>query len=110
MNMFKQPNCQRWALTIVRLVLGSIFILHGGQKVLGLFGGPGLQGFIAWIGTMGVPAWLAYLAAFAEFIGGILMFLGYSNGIWCFMYHSGNDRSCNPGALGAWIFCSERVV
>jgi len=67
---------QALALTIVRLVLGSIFILHGSQKVFGLFGGPGLEGFVAWIGTMGVPEWLAYAAAFAELIGGVLLFFG----------------------------------
>lgn len=63
-------------LMIVRLTLGSIFFLHGSQKVLGLFGGPGLEGFAKWMGTMGVPPFLAYLAAFAEFIGGILLFTG----------------------------------
>lgn len=63
-------------LLIVRLTLGSIFFLHGAQKVLGLFGGPGLKDFIAWAATMNIPSWLAYLGAFAEFIGGILLFLG----------------------------------
>ncbi len=64
------------ALTIVRLTLGSIFFLHGAQKVLGWFGGPGLDGFVKWSGTMGITPALAYLAAFAEFIGGILLFTG----------------------------------
>lgn len=64
------------ALMIVRLTLGSIFFLHGAQKVLGWFGGPGLEGFAQWMGTMGIPPALAYLAAFAEFIGGILLFTG----------------------------------
>ena len=64
------------ALLLLRLTLGSIFIAHGGQKVLGLFGGPGLDGFVTWAGTIGVSPLLAKLAAFAEFIGGCLMFLG----------------------------------
>lgn len=64
------------AMCILRLVLGSIFMLHGSQKVFGLFGGPGLDGFIAWIGTYGVPEWLGYAAAFAEFAGGCMMFFG----------------------------------
>jgi putative oxidoreductase len=63
-------------LLIVRLALGSIFFLHGAQKVLGWFGGPGLQGFVAWTSTLGIPTPLGYLAAFAEFIGGILLFTG----------------------------------
>ena len=63
-------------LLLVRLTLGSIFFLHGAQKVLGLFGGPGLDGFVQWAATVNIPEWLAYLGAFSEFIGGILLFLG----------------------------------
>lgn len=65
-----------WALLLLRVTLGSIFIAHGGQKVLGLFGGPGLDGFVAWIAPFGVSPWLAYLAAYAEFIGGFMMLFG----------------------------------
>ncbi len=67
---------QEWALLMVRLVVGSIFILHGSQKVFGWFGGPGLQGFANWTASLGVPTILGYLAAFAEFIGGIMIFFG----------------------------------
>lgn len=74
--MISRSEQAQLALTLVRVTLGSIFILHGGQKVLGLFGGPGLESFVQWIGTMGVPSWLGYLAAFAEFIGGILLLTG----------------------------------
>lgn len=65
-----------WALLILRLLLGSTFILHGSQKVLGLFDGPGLTGFAAAVSKTGAPAALAYLAAFFEFIGGWLVLLG----------------------------------
>ncbi len=67
---------KEWAITVLRLMLGLIFIMHGAQKVFGLFGGPGLEGFIAWAGPLGIPTPLAYAAAFAELIGGILLFLG----------------------------------
>ncbi len=56
--------------------MGVVFIAHGSQKVLGLFGGPGLSGFVSWIGGYGIPSYLAYLAAFAELIGGALLLLG----------------------------------
>jgi len=69
-------NCQGWSLVLVRLVLGGIFFLHGAQKVFGWFGGSGLDGFVKWIGTYGVSEYVAYLAAFAELIGGILLFSG----------------------------------
>lgn len=72
-NIFQQAQL---GLTLVRLTLGIIFILHGGQKVLGLFGGPGLSAFASWAGTYGIPSAIAYLGAFAEFIGGILLLTG----------------------------------
>jgi putative oxidoreductase len=61
------------ALTLLRVATGAIFVAHGAQKVLGLFGGPGLEGFAQWSATLGIPAWLAYAAAFAELIGGLLL-------------------------------------
>ncbi len=69
------PRAQ-WALLIVRVMLGIIFIAHGGQKVMGWFCGSGLEGFASWIGTFGIPTYLAYAAAFAEFIGGWLLLAG----------------------------------
>jgi putative oxidoreductase len=70
-------NRKEWALFIIRITLGVIFIAHGGQKVLGLFGGPGLQGFAQWAATtIGLSPFFAYLAAFAELVGGLLLFLG----------------------------------
>ncbi len=75
-QMTHERRYQAWALWLLRLSLGIIFIGHGGQKVFGLWGGPGLEGFVQWIGTFGVPPVLGYLAAFAELAGGICMFLG----------------------------------
>lgn len=64
------------ALLIVRLIVGTVFILHGGQKVLGWFGGHGLEGHIAFIQSLGMPRIAGYVSAYAEFIGGIIVFLG----------------------------------
>jgi putative oxidoreductase len=64
------------ALFLVRLVVGSVFVLHGGQKVFGWLGGPGLTGFVTWLGTLGVPAWLGYVAAFVELVGGCMVLFG----------------------------------
>lgn len=64
------------ALTLLRVATGAVFVAHGAQKVLGLFGGPGLEGFAQWSATLGIPSWLAYAAAFAEFIGGLLLISG----------------------------------
>ena len=75
-NMNKEQNLQAWALYVLRMVIGITFVLHGGQKVMGWFGGPGLAGFVQWMGTLGIPSWLAYAAAYAEFVGGILLMFG----------------------------------
>lgn len=69
-------NYQAWALFIVRLLLGATFMLHGSQKVFGLFGGKGLESFASSVVAMGTPKILGYAAALFEFFGGLLIFLG----------------------------------
>jgi putative oxidoreductase len=63
-------------LFLLRIVLGIIFIAHGGQKVFGWFGGYGLQGTAGFMATLGVPTVLAYIASFTEFFGGLAMIGG----------------------------------
>ena len=69
-----------WFTLPIRLALGGIMFAHGAQKVLGTFGGPGFNAFInnsqAPFSFMR-PAWLWWaLAAFSEFLGGILIVFG----------------------------------
>jgi putative oxidoreductase len=66
-------------LLVLRLVLGVIFIGHGAQKLFGSFGGPGLKGTAQGFEQIGLrPGRLmAILAGLAEFVGGILMILGF---------------------------------
>ena len=64
-------------LFVLRLALGVIFIAHGGQKLFGLFGGPGLSATIDTFDKfLGIPAPLAYLAVFTEFFGGLALVSG----------------------------------
>jgi putative oxidoreductase len=63
-------------LFVLRVILGVIFFAHGGQKVMGWFGGPGLDQTVQGFSAMGIPAPLAYLAAFTELLGGLAMILG----------------------------------
>ena len=62
--------------TVMRLILGIVFIPHGAQKVLGLFGGYGFSGTIQGFGKMGIPSWLTVLVMACEFGGAILLILG----------------------------------
>ena len=64
-------------LTLLRLVLGAVFFLHGAQKVLGWFGGFGFSGTMhMFTGMMHIPAPFAFLAIMAEFLGGIGLIVG----------------------------------
>src|SRR5713226_1006773 len=66
-------------LLILRLVVGLIMVGHGGQKLFGWWGGPGMNGWTQMIQKLRIrPAqpW-AWIAALAEFGGGILLALGF---------------------------------
>lgn len=63
-------------LLILRLALGGLMFVHGSQKLLGWFDGPGIAGFVGWMASMHVPAPAAWLAIIAEFFGGLGLILG----------------------------------
>jgi len=66
-----------WTVTLLRLVMGVIFLAHGAQKVLGWFGGYGFSATMGFFtSTMHIPAVFAFLAICAEFLGGIGLILG----------------------------------
>jgi putative oxidoreductase len=69
-----------FATVPIRLALAAVFFAHGAGKVLGTFGGPGLNTFVhsgpAPFSFMR-PAWLWWgAAAVSELLGSILVFLG----------------------------------
>ena len=66
-------------LLVLRLVLGVIFIGHGAQKLFGSFGGPRISGFAKVLEQLGIKLAkpMAILAGLAEFVGGILVTLGF---------------------------------
>jgi putative oxidoreductase len=65
------------ALTILRLVLGVIFLAHGAQEMLGRFRGYGFSASMSFFTQqMGIPAPLAFLAIAAEFFGGLGLIVG----------------------------------
>lgn len=71
------------ALLLVRVALGAVFFAHGAQKVLGIFGGHGLEATVSAMSQhLPFPVWLFYVSAFAEFLGGIGMLLGLLTRFW----------------------------
>lgn len=77
-----------WIPLPLRLTMGTVFIAHGAQKVLGSFGGPGLTNFTANPAPYSFmrPAWLWMgLAAFSELIGGLFILLGLLTRVGAFL-------------------------
>lgn len=61
-------------LTILRVVLGVIFIAHGLPKITG-----GMEGTAQFFGSLGIPAPVAaaWLVALLESVGGLLLIVGF---------------------------------
>ena len=63
---------------MIRLPLGLIFMAHGSQKLLGLFGGKGLTAtFALFEKDLGIPPIFTLLAIVAEFGGGFGVLTGF---------------------------------
>ena len=75
-RIFSEP-AESFALLLLRLSLGSIFIAHGSQKLLGAFGGQGLTAtFKAFEENLGILPAFTMLAIIAELGGGIGVLCG----------------------------------
>ena len=63
--------------TFLRITLGAVMFPHGAQKMLGWFGGYGLEGTMNFFTIqMGIPAFFAFLAILAEFAGALGLITG----------------------------------
>lgn len=62
----------------LRLPIGITFMAHGAQKLIGWFGGYGLEGTGQWMTSIGLtPGYLmALMAGSSEFFGGLLLIIG----------------------------------
>jgi len=62
-----------WSLPILRLAIGSVFIVHGWQKI-----GNGAEKVAGFFANSGIPLPLlsAHMAMWTEFLGGIALVLG----------------------------------
>jgi len=75
---FSASSLDSLAVLLIRVPLGLIFLAHGSQKLLGLFGGPGLTATLKnFEAHLGIPPILTLLAILAEFGGGLGVLTGF---------------------------------
>lgn len=67
-----------YGLTVVRILVGIIFVAHGSQKLFGAFGGYGLEGTGQYMASLGLTPgyFMALLSGSAEFFGGLGLVVG----------------------------------
>src|SRR5678815_441181 len=67
-----KPSCSTWSprvLSIMRIVIGLLFLQHGSQKLFGIPGSGQQPPNFSWLSLMGV-------AGVLEFFGGLLILVG----------------------------------
>ena len=67
-------NSNRWGPTLVRAVIGVVFLMHGGQKLF-VWGFHGVASYLSHIGVP-LPAVSAVVVTLVEFLGGAALLLG----------------------------------
>lgn len=59
-----------WGMTLLRVVIGIVFLAHGVQKL------QGIDGTIGFFASLGMSAFFAYLVAWVETVAGIALIVG----------------------------------
>lgn len=78
MNLCMLKTDSSLSATIARLTLALVFIPHGLQVTLGLFGGYGFSGTMGFLTTQaGLPWLVAFLVIMAESVGAVALALGF---------------------------------
>jgi putative oxidoreductase len=65
-----------YALLVLRLALAIVIFPQGGQKLLGWFGGPGIDGTKQMFAALGVPAGIAALVIISDSFGSLALAIG----------------------------------
>lgn len=68
-------KAEPWSLLPLRIVVGIIFIVHGGQKLF-VFGFSGFAGFLVQQGIQPAMFW-SVIVTLVEFLGGIAILIGF---------------------------------
>jgi putative oxidoreductase len=105
-HVFRSPH--DLTLFVLRLVVGIIFFVHGSQKALGWFDGPGFNATVETFREMGIPFFFAILAIGAEFLGSIGLIVGFLSriaalGIGCVMVVATLMIHLQNGFLMNWL-------
>ena len=74
MQNLNQTNASAYGLTLLRIVVGIVFVMHGGQKLF-VYGLEGTAGFMSQTG-LPFPMLSAIAAITAEFVGGLFLVAG----------------------------------
>jgi putative oxidoreductase len=64
-------NKHEAAATLLRVVLGVTFLIHGAAKFQG-----GIENTVGFFESLGLPGFTAYVVALIELVGGLAMVLG----------------------------------
>ena len=70
------------AQLFIRIALGAVILPHGAQKVLGWFGGQGIEKTLQAFAAMGFPTWAAGCLMVVETLGAVLLILGFITRLW----------------------------
>lgn len=83
--MPSDPTAVDTGLLVLRVLVGVTFSLHGAQKLLGWFGGGGLEGTAGWFRSLGFGDGraAAVLAGLGELAGGLGLALGLLTPLAC---------------------------
>lgn len=71
------PTTLSSSLLLLRATIGILLFVAGSGKVLGWFGGFGMDKTILMFSKTGIPVPLIYISCFTEFIGGLFLAAGF---------------------------------
>jgi putative oxidoreductase len=71
----EKADAKAWAIALIRVLVGVVFLLHGGQKLF-VFGIQNVAGMMSQMGIP-LPAISALVVTWVEFLGGAALLLGF---------------------------------